>query len=693
MTPAQGDTLTASNTLTDPDGLSGPISYQWYRDGVAIGGATGATYTTAQSDVGAVITVVASYTDDQGTAESVSSAGTAAVTNVNDAPSGVVTIDNMTPSQGDTLTAGNTLTDPDGLSGPISYQWYRDGAVITGATGSSYTTTQSDVGAVITVVASYTDDQGTAESVSSTGTAPVEIVPVAQDDSLTTAEDMPLVIDVERDLLINDTGIDGSALISVSMSQPANGFVSENPDGTWTYLPDIDFNGTDTLSYDVVDVYGNRVTGNITINVTPVNDVPTFLTGPGLQADEGGAASFSILADDVEGDALSYSISGGNDADQMRIDPVTGQLSFASQPDFEAPTDADADNTYEVVVTVEDANGGRRDMSLQVQITDRNEAPTVNDAFFSMAAGESAIVIGQVSASDPDANDDLVYEILSGNGQGFFDIDQDSGGIVKMNDATPAGFYQFEVRVADTSGMGTSATVQILVEAKPDLSGGVGTSDSENSNGESTERASESPDTAEPGNSLEPDSSDGADELDVVADAGIEGFQIDLSDDEGKTTVDSNYESLMSETPVAETQEISNEQPTFSMRLRVVFEKAQGDLSEITLDDEEEAIALINSVTLQIPSELVAALDNLERDLSADETVKFYTTGVVVASVSLSAGFVTWMLRAGSLLASLLTTKPIWTELDPLPIFAGDSEDRDGDHNSLLKKREDMNGK
>ena len=125
MTPAQGDTLTAGNSLTDPDGLSGPINYQWYRDGVAVSGATGSTYTTTQSDVGGVITVVASYTDDQGTNESVSSAGTAAVTNVNDAPSGVVTIDNMSPSQGDTLNASNTLTDPDGLSGPISYQWYR----------------------------------------------------------------------------------------------------------------------------------------------------------------------------------------------------------------------------------------------------------------------------------------------------------------------------------------------------------------------------------------------------------------------------------------------------------------------------------------------------------------------------------------------------------------------------------------
>ena len=47
----------------------------------------------------------------------------------NSAPTGSVTIDNTTPAQGDTLTAANTLADADGLSGAISYQWQRDGAI------------------------------------------------------------------------------------------------------------------------------------------------------------------------------------------------------------------------------------------------------------------------------------------------------------------------------------------------------------------------------------------------------------------------------------------------------------------------------------------------------------------------------------------------------------------------------------
>ncbi len=135
-TPAEDQTLTASNTLADVDGM-GPVSYQWYRDGVAVGGATGSTYTLGDADVGTTITVAASYTDGQGTNESMTSTGVGPVVNVNDAPTGSVTIDNPTPAEGDMLTASNTLADADGLSGAISYQWYRDGVAIAGATGST----------------------------------------------------------------------------------------------------------------------------------------------------------------------------------------------------------------------------------------------------------------------------------------------------------------------------------------------------------------------------------------------------------------------------------------------------------------------------------------------------------------------------------------------------------------------------
>ena len=97
------------------------------------------------------------------------SAATGAVANVNDLPTGSVTITG-TPTQGRTLTAANTLADVDGL-GTITYQWQADGVDIGGATGTTLVLSAAEVGKAITAIASYTDQHGTAEAVPSSPTA------------------------------------------------------------------------------------------------------------------------------------------------------------------------------------------------------------------------------------------------------------------------------------------------------------------------------------------------------------------------------------------------------------------------------------------------------------------------------------------------------------------------------------------
>ena len=76
-----GGTLTADTSgVADADGLSNAaFSYQWQAGGADISGATGSTYTLADADEGAAISVTVSFTDDAGNAESVASAATAAV--------------------------------------------------------------------------------------------------------------------------------------------------------------------------------------------------------------------------------------------------------------------------------------------------------------------------------------------------------------------------------------------------------------------------------------------------------------------------------------------------------------------------------------------------------------------------------------------------------------------------------------
>ena len=145
------------------------MGWQWSRDGVLIDGANGSTYTLVQADVGTAMTVTASYTDGEGTPESVTSESTSVVENVSHAPTGAVTISG-TAREDEVLTASHTLSDGDGL-GVMGWQWSRDGGAIDGANGSTYTLVQADVGTAITVTASYTDGEGTPESVTSSATA------------------------------------------------------------------------------------------------------------------------------------------------------------------------------------------------------------------------------------------------------------------------------------------------------------------------------------------------------------------------------------------------------------------------------------------------------------------------------------------------------------------------------------------
>jgi subtilisin family serine protease len=166
----QNQTLVANNNLADANGL-GSITYQWVNNGQPIVNANKSFYTLTQSDVGKTISVTASYIDGLNKEETVSSTGLV-VSNSNDLPTGNVSISGVL-EQNKTLTAFNDIADVDGM-GVISYQWLRNGALISNATQENYTLTQADVGNTISIEASYTDGYGAQESIVSLATAKVK---------------------------------------------------------------------------------------------------------------------------------------------------------------------------------------------------------------------------------------------------------------------------------------------------------------------------------------------------------------------------------------------------------------------------------------------------------------------------------------------------------------------------------------
>ena len=250
----QGWTLAANaSTLSDVDGL-GSLSYQWLRAGNVVAGATGNTYFLSQGDVSSVVSVRISYTDGGGNVESVSSTNTSVVANINDSPTGSVTISGD-PTVGGSLHASNSIADLDGV-GPISYQWLVNGITISGATGSSYVLTSGDVGKTFTVLARYVDGFGTSEYKASSPTAAVGLID-------TTA---PTVAFTD-----NISGIANLATASVTYSLTFSEAVS----------------GLDATDFTVTNGTVNSVSGSGStwiVNVSPALNVTSGAIGLTLKA-------------------------------------------------------------------------------------------------------------------------------------------------------------------------------------------------------------------------------------------------------------------------------------------------------------------------------------------------------------------------------------------------------------------------
>ena len=173
-----GETLTADTSgIADEDGLDKAVfAYRWQSDSADISGATDATYTLADSDEGKAVSVVVSFTDDAGNAETLTSAATAAVEAKPNSPATGAPAITGTAQVGEMLTADTSgIADADGLdNAAFSYQWLADNTDLPGATGSTYTVAGADEGKAIVVKVSFTDDRGHGEELSSAATAAVE---------------------------------------------------------------------------------------------------------------------------------------------------------------------------------------------------------------------------------------------------------------------------------------------------------------------------------------------------------------------------------------------------------------------------------------------------------------------------------------------------------------------------------------
>ncbi len=177
---------------------------------------------------------------------------------------------------------------------------------------------------------------------------------------------------------------------------------------------------------------------------------------------------------DTPSQTLNYSMTGA-DAEQFDFDPMTGIITFKLSPDYEAPTDANGDNVYEVDVSVNDGFGGTASRHLLINVLPANDNLPIFSPSPSANVQENtpaSEVVLNVYAFDQDQPAQIISYSLSGTDAALFSIN--SLGQIRFLaspdyeaplDLDGDNVYQFIVTAND--GSGGLQTQDITIEVTP----------------------------------------------------------------------------------------------------------------------------------------------------------------------------------------------------------------------------------
>ena len=270
-----------------------------------------------------------SYKANDGAADSNVATVTIVVGSANDAP--VAANDSFSISEDDTLNiaapgvlGNDTDVESDRLSA-ILVSGPSHGTLALNADGSfSYTPALNYNGSD---AFTYKANDGSLDSNIATVSITINAVndaPAAGNDAYSVAEDTTLSIPAPG-VLGNDTDAENDSLRAVMVSGPSRGVLTLNADGSFTYAPAANFNGSDSFTYSASDGAAASNTATVTITVSPVNDAPTIDTPANQVGIVGATVTLRLSAQDVDGDAIQYGAS--NLPPGLVLDPATGVIS------------------------------------------------------------------------------------------------------------------------------------------------------------------------------------------------------------------------------------------------------------------------------------------------------------------------------------------------------------------------------
>jgi VCBS repeat-containing protein len=342
---------------------------------------------------------------------------------------------NDTDEDGDTLTV-NVYNAPAGLSITNNGSFeYTPPANFCGVVGFTYDLFDGKAGSGI---ASVTIDVKC-----------VNDAPVAGDDGNTTDEDTPASGSVGA----NDTDVENNPLTFAKASDPADGSVAFNVDGSYTYTPNGNFCGSDSFTYRANDGKADSNVATVTIVVNCVNDAPAAADDANA-TDEDNPVTGSVGANDtdVENNPLTFA---------KASDPTDGTVTFTADGGYTYTPDGNFCGTDSFTYTANDGKANSNTATVTITVRCINDPPAANDN--SHVTPEDTPVPGTATASDVDGPS-ASYTVLAGPANGTLTLNV-NGAYTYTPNANYHGPDSFTFKVVD--GAGGSDEGQVTIDVTP----------------------------------------------------------------------------------------------------------------------------------------------------------------------------------------------------------------------------------
>uniref|UniRef100_UPI003A94C77F tandem-95 repeat protein n=1 Tax=Marinobacter sp. TaxID=50741 RepID=UPI003A94C77F len=662
----EGDTVIGDLNATDVEGLTDgtyfTVSAQPTHGQAKIDPATG-TWKFAPNDpewFGSDQFTVLVTDDKGGTTEQVISITLA---NVDDA---AVIIGDVSYSgnEGDTVTGDLNATDADGLTDgtyfTVTSPATNGTATIDVETGVwSFVPTDANWFGTDQFTVTVTDDEGgTTEQVISITLANMDDAAVITGDVSYSGNEGDAV---SGDLNATDAdGLTDGTYFTVT-AQSANGIAAIDAEtGDWTFTPtDANWYGTDQFTVTVTDDEGGTTEQVISITLANVNDAPvtTPVTLTAIAEDSGARVitQNELLANssDIDGDILVVTGLGVSTGSGALVDNNDGTWTFTPAANWNG----------EVSFNFEVTDGTTAQASsAALTVTPVNDAPIGSVSLTGTPTPGQTLTVSS-NLADADGMGEITYiwkadGVTVGAGTAYTLTQEEVGKVMTVEASYIDGAGSVE-RVASVAT--APVAYQAMLEPLP----------------ESEQERDPEPEQ-EPELAAKPVPT-------VVAEA----ESVPVEDQSEITPSGIQYLSPIDDAVLAESLTevyVMTDKYDYDNDPHEVPPPKSLDLLNLHLTPFQfEGMGAVELISPLNNSSFSGGLDDMKRDLDrvAEEEAKhakFRTEAMVGATMGLSVGFISWVLRAGSLMAGFMSITPLWRQLDPMPILgSGDKKDQKKD--------------